>query len=319
MSSALIAYVAWDRVVPWKILSLPEKDDAPFTPIGYGSRQAVLRKRALPDSFLWVITIPTLRSHAGRLQILPPTLVARIEIAALCSKDDCPAALRTRGIGLLLNQWTWVAVAKPGNSRFYELNDASPALQQLGMMEARETLNLSIAKRFQSIRHVPDAARAQAAFESLDLQAQHKTVFISYTHAEGAIAAQQLASELSVLGFHLWMDALTIPFYNVKKEDDCRPHRLQQLIRLGIRKTQLAIILNTPAYASKTDACGFNWTQWEYELILEKKRINPSFRCMEIDMGGKPLTGNLKRLSGKLSGSLGKAIADAWGNTGQPD
>ena len=309
MSAALIAYVAWDRVVPWKILSLPEKEGATFFPIGYGSGQAVLHKRAEPGSQLWVLTIPVAKAHSPDRQVFPPTLVARIQVQALCSKASCPEALRAKNVERLLDRWTWVAVGDPAQSRFFELNDASPALMHLGIMEPGEPASLELARKFQSIRYLPEGNQVQQAFDEVDTHAQKKAVFISYTHAEGTQLALQLASELAPLGFHLWLDALTIPLYNVAKEDDCQPHRLRQLIRLGVQQTQLAIVLNTPAYAQKSDPCGFNWTQWEYDLIREKQQADAGLRCIQVNMGGTPLSALSPRFEANLPEALARAIA----------
>ncbi len=312
MPAALIAYVSWDRVVPWKILSLPEKEEALFFPVGYGSGQAVLHKRAEPGAQLWVITIPVANAHSPDRQVFPPTLVARVQVQALCSKAHCPDTLRSKNMERLLDRWAWVAVGDPVQSRFFELNDASPALVRLGIMEPGEPASLELAKRFQSIRYLPDGEEVGRAFDQIHLHAQKKAVFISYTHAEGTELALQLATELAPLGFHLWLDALTIPLYNVAKEDDCQPHRLRQLIRLGVQQTQLAIVLNTPAYAQKTDPCGFNWTQWEYDLILEKQQADAGFQCIEVNMGGAPLPALAPRFEANPPEKLAQAIARWW-------
>jgi len=45
-SDALVTLLRWDLLVPWKVLSLPERVTDRFVPLGFGSKSTVFRGRA---------------------------------------------------------------------------------------------------------------------------------------------------------------------------------------------------------------------------------------------------------------------------------
>jgi hypothetical protein len=347
MPDALLAYITWDRLVPWKILSLPDRVTGDFIPIGYGSKQPVFRKRALKDSLLWVITMPRPEASGDQAPPYAPSLVARIKVKRLCSIDECPDDLRSPGIDRLLDQWGWVAVSDPQDSRFFELNDASQALEGLGLLghaapagrygqpaaasRAAQTasanrLRQELGKRLRFITWLPGGlARSDDAFRPCMDQAKDRTVFISFTHAGGYGGANgerfalDLAQELVPRGFSPWLDALAIPRYDLAREDDCSPRRLEKLIDLGITRSQLAIALMTDDYAQRTDRCGMNWTQTELEQILARRRHGGLFRCVQVMRGGAQREGFDHAFGPASAREVACAVAEWWYARGSTD
>jgi hypothetical protein len=99
-SDALVTLLTWDRLVPWKVLSLPGRVTGDFLPVGYGSKSTVFRGRAKEDSTLWVVTMPIPED------LHPPSLVAQITVKGLYTRENCPTRLRSKGIEEL-SKWGW--------------------------------------------------------------------------------------------------------------------------------------------------------------------------------------------------------------------
>ncbi|UCF90692.1 MAG: toll/interleukin-1 receptor domain-containing protein [Desulfobacterales bacterium] len=333
LSDALIAYVTWDRVVPWKVLSLPEAETGDFVPIGYGSNQPVFRKRAVAGTVLWVITMP--RAEISKPpRWFSPSVVARIRVKGLHTMGNCPREYLSPGLVDLLRQWCWVAVSDHADSRFFELNDSTPALKTLLLNKdartALETLPASarrreLVKRARFIRFLPNGlSEAQSAFAPCLKRANDRTVFISYTHAGGRSGgggeefALDLAEELLRNGFSPWLDALAIPRYDPQREDDCSPVRLERLIAIGLRQSNLAISVVTDDYTRNLDQCKINWTQKEYESILARKTTHGKFRCVQIMRGGKELAGFDRAFYDPSARELSDAVAEWWQREVEP-
>ncbi|MGD2015176.1 MAG: hypothetical protein PVH37_05455 [Desulfobacterales bacterium] len=329
MQDALTAYLTWDRVVPWKVLSLPETDTGDFIPIGYGSNQPVFHKRAIAGTVLWVITMP--RAEISRPpKWFFPSLVARIRVKGIYHIGDCPSEYRSPGLDQLLRQWCWVAVSDHSDSRFFELNDSTAAIKSLLFDEdagrALERLPVrtrrkEYVKRLRFIRRFKNgASRSEIAFQGCVRQTERRTVFISYTHAGGRSGnggeefALNLADELLWKEFSPWLDALAIPLYNPKREDDCSPVRLERLIAIGLRESNLAISVVTDDYTWNLDECEINWTKKEYESILARKAIGGKFHCVQIMRGGNELPGFDKAFYQDSPTELSDAIAE-WYDT----
>ncbi len=45
-----VAYMAWERVVPWKILSMMARPDEPSVPLGFGARNRDFNELLEPGS-----------------------------------------------------------------------------------------------------------------------------------------------------------------------------------------------------------------------------------------------------------------------------
>ncbi len=295
---ALIAYVTWDRVVPWKILSLPDKKDGFFFPVGYGSNQPAL-KHAKRDTTLWVVTLPWVKIKSCGIRTYPfVSLVARLQIAGVykcCCK--VPRELRSRGVSTLLEIWGWVAVAKSReNSRFYELNNVNKALQTLEVVESSDLKNeilirKKIGARLQSIRVLKGRASAVEQRFAEDLASGHpesRQVFLSFksNDNDSYVYALGLAKALLDRGYSSWLDSLSIPLYYKLASDDRKGRaRLRRLIELGLRQCHLAIGLVSKQYATGNkgvQGMGY-WTEFERQAIKNETVVGrPEFRSFGI-------------------------------------
>lgn len=291
-TDALVALLTWDRLVPWKVLSL-DRHTSDFAPVGFGSRSTVFRGRVRKGTTLWVVTRPRPEKHH------PPSLVARITAEGLYTPDDCPARLRSKGVDDLLSQWGWVAVADRSESRFFELNDASPALEDLGI------------RSFRVMRSFPDGTeRVRRAFASSIEQADHQTVFLSHTHAESRSFALEVARALREVGFSPWLDSLTIPMYDVARDGDPAADRLSRLIRLGLSRSRLAVILSSKDYGAT------EWTRRERRWICDMKRQGADMACVEVRRGGaSKVPCSDVQLDEARPSELARSIADWWRGT----
>jgi hypothetical protein len=65
-----VAYMAWERVVPWKILSMMARSGKPPVPVGFGAANRDFHKLLEPGSQIWVVTrIASEFSLAGRVAV----------------------------------------------------------------------------------------------------------------------------------------------------------------------------------------------------------------------------------------------------------
>lgn len=292
-SDALVALLTWNRLVPWKVLSLPRRVTDDFVPLAYGSKSTVFRGRARKGSTLWVVTRPI----PERLH--PPSLVAKVAVEGLYTIKDLPAHYRTRGIESLMKKWTWVAISNPKQSEFYELNDARLALQTLQI------------KSFSVMRSFPGGAKnVQDAFASCRKQTRARTVFLSYTHAESARFALALAGGLREEGFSPWLDSLTLPRYEMSREPGPTPERLSMLIRIGLHRSRLAIVVGTSNYGSTP------WTRREREWIRRRRRETGELRCVEISRGAYRMPSCDRSFPDAPPRELARKIAVWWKREG---
>ncbi|MCP3997656.1 MAG: TIR domain-containing protein [bacterium] len=292
-SDALVTLLTWDRLVPWKILSLPKRVTDDFFPVAYGSRNKVFRGRAKEGSTLWVVTRPEPRG------LHPPSLVARITIKGLYTTENLPPHLRSKGVEELLDKWCWVAVSNPEQSEFFELNDASSALRTLQV------------KSFRVMRSFPgDTRRVNRAFGPCMRRARNRTVFLSHTHAESAEFALALAGALREDGFSPWLDSLTLPLYEVDRKGGPAPERLSKLIRIGLRHSRLAIVIGTKNYGNTV------WTRKERDWIHVQRRKGSELRCVEIVRGTSKLRSCDRRFDEECPRAVARKIADWWRKIG---
>lgn len=277
---ALIAYVTCDRIVPWKVLSLPSEEGADFLPVGFGSGQCVLPKRARKGTQLWVVTLPwyQLEKTKGIKAFPVVSLVARLEIEGVCSKDtprDSPLR-RHPGVQTLLDTWDWVAVASsPGPSRFFGLTNVNDELERLGIIEpgdlARDDkLRKRVGMRLQSVRIVKGgAAAAESEFTGgLErITRLNRQVFISFKSDPHYEDALNLALRLSELGFSCWLDTFALPGFSTMRKAGVSEDRLRDLLLWGVRQSDVAVAFVGEEYAREEDG----WTEFEREAIQSRK------------------------------------------------
>lgn len=290
--AAFLAYVTWNRVVPWKILSLPQHRGERFAPLGYGagSRSKTRRPRNLltrvqPEDTIYVVTMPWAKTRG-----LPPTLVARLHVKTVCHGMGSPKSL-SHNLTKLCRIWNAVAIADPCSSEFYGLNDATAALHRLGIItpgaargaDRLRVIRTQLGRRVQKILRLHTSAeQTERAFAGCMTQGKGRSVFISYAHIDGEPYALELARHLMQRGLSPWLDALAIPRYNTKKEGPGKSRRLQKLLRLGIEQSALGLSVITDSYLKKKDKRGIVWTRREWDQLARRRQRDPTYRCVRV-------------------------------------
>jgi len=233
-----IAFMTWNRVVPWKILSLVAHPDEPLVPIGFGARYWDFYDQLEAGSQIWVVTrISNEFSLAGR-----------VTVEKMLDRNDIPQEKWPPEAAGLFVKWRFVAVADPERSEFFETNNAEPVLAEHGIQFTQSrTVILRQASLEDDFKACIDQGR--------------KIVFLSYRWKEGRRFAFALARELRRNGFSPWLDALSIPKYEASHEPGVDAPRLEKLIKLGIEQSKFAIAINTATYAQKY------WTKMEFDHI----------------------------------------------------
>jgi hypothetical protein len=235
-----VAYMAWERVVPWKILSLMTYPDKLPVPIGYGARNLNFPELLQQRSQIWVVTrIANEFSLAGR-----------VVVKEILDRNCIPENKWPKDIGGLFVRWRFVARADPTKSEFFETNNAEPVIAKHRIRFAQ---NQTIIYRDASLYDSFKTCIAQA----------RKTVFLSYRWEEGRRFAIGLAREFRRRGFSPWLDALSIPKYKATREPGVTAPRLKRLIKLGIDASTLAVVINTKTFGRKS------WTKMEFGHIRE--------------------------------------------------
>ena len=236
-----VAYMAWERVVPWKILSMMACPDQPPVPLGFGARNRDFHALLEPGSQIWVVT-----RIANEF-----SLVGRVAVRDILDRNCIPQEKRPKDTAGLFAKWRFVARADPTNSEFFETNNAEPVMAK---HQIRFAQNRTIAYR--------DASLKDSFKDCID-QAR-ETVFLSYRWHEGRRFAIALSREFRRKGLSPWLDALSVPAYEAKREPGVNAPRLKKLIKLGIEKSKLAVVINTETFAKTS------WTRIELGHIRRK-------------------------------------------------
>ena len=267
-----IAFMRWERVVPWKILSLKAYPKKRPVPVGFGSRNPEFLKQLRPGSQIWVVTkIVGQWSLAGRVVVTK--LLDRDSIA----KRDWPVEVFD-----LCEQWPFVAMSdgeldKP-TSEFFETNFAEPARARF--FKAKSGFGFT---QSQTVKYL-DGPLEDAFGECMEQG--RKTVFLSYRWEEGRAFALALAKEFRNNKYSPWIDAMAIPEYIEKGAPGKSRARLEKLIRYGINHSTFAVVINTWSYGSTP------WTKMELKHIRSSGKpwfqVMPSGRrCSEPTIFGR--------------------------------
>jgi hypothetical protein len=186
-----------------------------------------------------------------------------VTVLEILNRDLIPQAQWPKDVADLLDQWRFVARSGEGpNSEFFETNDAQPVVTGLKIQfSQRRTITYHDGSLESSFRACMDQGR--------------KTVFLSYRWEEGRRFALALAKEFRRNGLSPWLDAMAIPDYIKKGDPGVNEQRLQKLIELGIEKSRLAVIINTPSFGTTP------WTRMEQEYISSK-----GVRWFQVMRGG---------------------------------
>jgi hypothetical protein len=242
-----IAFMAWERVVPWKVLSMKARPKGPLVPLGFGTRNRDFPRLLQPGSQIWVVT-RIARSFS---------LAGRVTVSEILDRRVLPPTDWPRDVRDLLATWPLVARADPAASGFFETNNAGAVLTR---HRIAFTQNRTVVYRpgplTRSFQACIDQARA--------------TVFLSYRWSEGRRLAVELARELRARGLSPWLDAMSMPDYEASREPGVNAPRLRALIKSGIDASRWAVVLNTRTYGKmpwtrmelrRIDASGIPWFQ----------------------------------------------------------
>lgn len=244
-----VAYMAWERVVPWKILSMAVRPDEPLVPIGFGARYHDFNDLLEQGSHIWVVT------RIAR----EFSLAARVTVKDILDRKFIPKEEWPKDAAGLFAKWRFVARADPSNSEFFETNNAEPVMAK---HQIRFAQNRTIAYRDTLLEDSFKACIDQA----------RETLFLSYRWSEGRRFAIALARAFRKEGLSPWLDALSVPAYEAKREPGINAPRLKKLIKFGIEKSKFAVVINTETFATKT------WTRIELGHI--RRQNIPWFQVM---------------------------------------
>ena len=339
MQDNLIAYMTWDRLVAWKILSLEISGGERLVPIAYGSKQKIFSKYATPGNTIWVFSMPNVKIFGSPVSYkYKPTLVARITIKELIHKKtigDDDIALR--GVKKLLSYWEHVAVSDPDKSEFYELNDATELLFSLEFQSnhgksklknplskipsnddiaGTQLIRSKIGQQLESIRRL--SHEKDIYLKSLEDHAEQvskRKVFISYAHGDGKQFPLELADAFLERNWSPWVDALTIPPKKKKQVKSARipPGRLFSLLRYGIQGSALFVGLVTDNYVRKEKETDVRWTLKEWDIARESKRAPGGLSIVQISENVLELQGAEKVFSKRQADLLASSITN-WYN-----
>lgn len=243
----IVAFMRWDRLVPWKVLSLKEYPNKPLVPIGFGSNDDIFYDFLESGSQIWVVTSISYKH----------SLAARITVQEIINREKTPQNKRIPQAVELLKQWKYVATADMDDSEFFETNNVAPVLKG---NDVRFTQSQPNVYREESLEDMFKECMEQG----------RRTVFISYRWVDAKKFAKGLARELRKAGFSPWLDALALPEYEVKREANEDAPRLNRLIKSGIERSKYAIVINTKTYGESY------WTKLERDYII--KNSIPTFQ-----------------------------------------
>lgn len=351
----LLAYLTWDRVVPWKVLALKDPNKKLF-PFAYGSGQRIFCNSARKGTVLWVVTVPRLvvgdkKNSSGRkvkdVIILPPTLVARLQITSFlrAGKQGSEPAAREKplgpGVAALLKQWGAVATAEEEGSIFFGPNDATGFLNRLVFRSERKAKTLkpdeklpkseqymSYAYRLQSIRHidVAESGLDPGVLNPLGPQSD-KTVFLSYVHDETSKYPAALAAKLLALGWCPWFDSLSIPGYRTSKRRSKviakqeHTSRLASLIEDGICHCKIFLSFRDKDYdlrQNEGEGCGGNgpggasWVRYERDLASGRRLRMGHIDLGQVDESPPVFLGERWPSYGEDPRATAAKLAEAW-------
>jgi hypothetical protein len=236
----IIAFMKWERLVPWKVFSLKEFPGRPLVPIGFGSRFREFHDWAEPKSQIWVITKIS-NQHS---------LAARITVREILDRNSMPEEQWPSQGVRLLKIWRFVTTADLDNSEFFETNNATSVLKANGIQFGR---NRTLVCQEESLEDMFKTCMEQG----------RRTVFISYRWGEAKKFAKGLAKELRKEGFSPWLDAMALPEYEADRESEKDAPRLNRLIKSGIERSKFAIVIDTRTYGESY------WTRLEQDYLNE--------------------------------------------------
>ncbi len=336
MGSNLLAYMTWNRLVAWKILSLEISGNKELVPIGFGSNQQIFMKYAKPGSVIWIFSIPSVKIPGDKnIHRYRPTLIARIKVKQLLHKKS-PQLNRypTQGVKRLMSYWKNVAISDFEESEFYELNDATKLLLALkfqsqsgeshlvnpiGYIPKRtetsenQKLRISLAQQLQSVRRISDTTNTCIVeLEKHAQEVRENTVFISYAHGDGRNYPLELADSLLDRKWSPWVDSIAVPSKRKRQSENILPDRLLRLLEYGIKGSSLFIGLISDNYIRKDKEIDVRWTLKEWYLAQEYKQKSSGLSCIQVSKNTANLPDSDKIFKYNQANLLANSITKWW-------
>lgn len=250
----VVAFMAWKRIVPWKVLSMKARPNE-LVPVGYGARYYAFRDSLERGSRIWVVT-----RIAGTF-----SLAACVTVRDVLDSEEVPRRQCTPGIDGLLDAWRFVAEADARKSEFFETNNADPVIESLGI-------------EFAQSKSIVYCEESLADAFALCVRQGRESLFLSYTWDDSRRFALAVARGLRRESVSSWIDAWAMPRYE-KPENEKRKKisdaRLKDLIRLGVRRSKAAVVINSGDFGKGL------WTKREIRFIREA-----GIPCFEVMRGG---------------------------------
>jgi hypothetical protein len=236
-----VAFMTWERVVPWKILSMTEHQNSLPIPRGFGSNNRDFPHLLKRGSQIWVVT----RIAKER------SLAARVGVLDVLDREAIPIEEWPKDVRGLLRQWKFVARADT-SSKFFETNSAELVMKEY---------NISFAQK-RTIFYFD--APLEDSFASCMAQGR-QTVFLSHRREEERRFATALAREFRNREWSPWLDKLALPEFEFDHKpevsSEISAERLTRLIKAGITESKFAVVINTGTFTK-----GF-WTTLELDGI----------------------------------------------------
>jgi len=296
MNTHLIAYINWDLIVAWKVLSLSISKDKELIPFGYGSRQPIFISKAEPGNVIWVFSIPkptaekNITAHNYR-----PTLVAKLTIGSNRIKfSEVESYSNKVEIIKLMDLWCNVVISDPNKSCFFPMNDATNLFYKLKIKRKKQkqgvevdkpildsdedekdekdvvktkSIRMKIGKNLRFMREIVNDQENIDMIEEYAEKSKKNSVFISYSYSGNRDYALALADKLLSLGYGTWIDSLAIP--KQKGVDKIPEERLFKLLNYGIWNCNLFIALISEGYLF-----GKQNNQSNVDLAMKNKEID---------------------------------------------
>jgi hypothetical protein len=316
-----VALLSWDVREHWPEVAPKDAKGQPAHPYAYGSCHDYFPALAKTKPVLWVVASPDYGPGSKRL---PPTLIARLQIRGVCHGTH-PLDQHCSGQRLIRPEdYKWVARADPRDpdSRYFRINNAFHELTTIRFVAADGTVRKipraprhaanpysHIPTYLENIRRVfpGDERWLEDLARRVD---QRRTVFLSYSHADNAAFARELADALRELDFAPWIDFATIPELRAGMGKYSRP-LLAQMMADGIRQAGLVVVMRSRHYG-RTE-----WTRYEWDIIHQPPWQGALLPVVQIVSSPKPGQRSQDVVARRSPALTAQRVAHWWDTRGR--